>query len=295
MSTIRKRTGEKVFDVLLYLLLLLIMFITLYPFWNQVALSISDDVSAYSTGMLLFPSKISLDSYGLVLQYKLLWIGYGNTILRTILGVSLSIVFTSLTAYPLSKEGLPWNKLFTTFILITMLFNGGLIPNYFLIKNLGLYDTIWALVLPGMIGAFNVFIMRNFFRSIPESLEESAKMDGAGYILIFWKIVIPLSKPVLATVAMWVAVYHWNAWFDSMIYISDTSKQVLQVVLRKIIVENNVEDLNAVLYQMGEKSRFSGRQLQATMIMCSLIPMLIVYPFVQRHFVKGIMLGAIKG
>lgn len=295
MSAIRKSALEKTFDVCLYALMAVVVIVTLYPFWNQVALSISDDASAYATGMLLFPSKVSFASYGLVMQYKPLWIGYGNTIARTALGVTLSIVFTSLTAYPLSKQGLPCNKLFTTLILFTILFNGGLIPNYFLIKNLGLYNTIWALVIPGMIGGFNVFIMRNFFRSIPESLEESAKMDGAGYVLIYWRIVLPLSKPVLATIALWVAVYHWNAWFDSMIYMSDASKQVLQIVLRKIIVENNVEDLNTTLYRVGQASKFSGRQLQATMIMFSLIPMLIAYPFVQKHFVRGIMLGAIKG
>ncbi|MBB6673818.1 carbohydrate ABC transporter permease [Cohnella nanjingensis] len=295
MNPIRKTAGEKTFDLFLYALFIIIMFITVYPFWSQVVLSISGDSSAYATGVRIFPSDLSFDSYGLVFQYKPLWIGYGNTILRTVLGVALSLIFTSLTAYPLSKRGLPCNKLFTTLILVTMLFNGGLIPNYFLIKNVGLYDTIWALVIPGMIGGFNVFIMRNFFRSIPESLEESAKMDGAGYLRIFWKIIIPLSKPVLATVSLWVAVYHWNAWFDSMIYTSDASKQVLQIVLRKIIVENNVDDLNAVLYRAGQGSKFSGRQLQATIIMFSLIPMLIAYPFVQKHFVKGIMLGAVKG
>jgi len=295
MGTMRKTAGEKTFDVFLYMLLAAITIVTIYPFWNQVALSISDDTSAYATGMLLFPKQVSLESYELVFQYRPIWIGYGNTILRTALGVSLSVFFTSLTAYPLSKRGLPGNKLFTSLILFTMLFNGGLIPNYFLIKNLGLYDTIWALVIPGMIGGFNVFVIRNFFRSIPESLEESAKIDGAGHLFIFRKIVIPLSKPVLATVALWVAVYHWNAWFDSLIYISDANKQVLQIVLRKIIVENNVEDINTILYKIGQKSDFSGRQLQATVIMFSLIPMLIVYPFVQKYFEKGIMLGAVKG
>ncbi len=295
VGTIRKTAGEKAFDALLLLALAAVAAATLYPFWNQVALSLSDDASAYSTGMLLVPSKVTFASYGLVVQYKQLWVGYGNTVVRTALGVLLSVLFTALTAYPLSKRGLPWNRLFTTLILFTMLFNGGLIPNYLLIKNMHLYNTLWALVIPGVIGAFNVFIMRNFFRSLPDSLEESAKIDGAGYGLIFRTIVLPLSKPVLATVALWVAVSHWNAWFDSMIYISDPAKQVLQVVLRRIIVENNVEDLNAALYRMGEPSKFTGRQLQATMIMCSLIPMLIAYPFVQKHFVKGIMLGAVKG
>ncbi|MDF2926336.1 MAG: carbohydrate transporter permease [Paenibacillaceae bacterium] len=295
MGAIKKSAAEKAFDVSLYILLALIMLLTLYPFWNQLALSISDDRSAYSTGVLLFPRNISLKSYGLIFQYKLLWVGYGNTILRTVIGVLLSLIFTSLTAYPLSKKDLPWNHGFTSLILFTMLFSGGMIPSYFLIKNLGLYDTFWALVLPGLIGGFNVFVIRNFFREIPDSLEESAKIDGAGHMLIFLKIIIPLSKPVLATVALWVAVYHWNAWFDSLIYISDVKKQVLQVVLRKIIVENNVDDINIMLSQIGQTNRFSGRQLQATIIMFSLIPMLMVYPFIQKHFTKGIMIGAVKG
>jgi len=295
MRTIRKTASEHLFDVVLYLLLILIVVITLYPFWNQVALSISSDESAYSSSVLLFPSKMSFDSYSLVFQYKPLWIGYGNTIMRTVIGVILSLIFTTLTAYPLSKKDLPYNRLVSTFILFTMLFGGGLIPNYLLIKNLGLYNTIWALVIPGMVGAFNVFIIRNFFRSLPESLEESARIDGAGYFLIFRKIVLPLSTPVLATVALWVAVGHWNAWFDSMIYIADPNKQVLQIILRKIIIENNTNDINTIIYRMGEKSQFSGRQLQATIIMFSIIPMIAAYPFVQKYFVKGIMLGAVKG
>lgn len=292
---IRKTASEKAFDYVLYFLLALIVLITIYPFWNQVVLSMSTDESAYSSGVLLFPSSFSFNSYHLVFQYKPLWIGYGNTILRTVLGVVLSLFFTTLTAYPLSKKDLPFNRAVTAYILFTMLFGGGLIPNYLLIKKLGMYDTIWALVIPGLIGAFNVFIIRNFFRSLPESLEESARIDGAGYFLIFRKIIIPLSTPVLATVALWVAVGHWNAWFDSMIYISDPNKQVLQIVLRKIIIENNANDINTIIYKMGSTTQYSGRQLQATIIMFSIIPMIAVYPFVQKYFVKGIMLGAIKG
>ncbi|MFD2331731.1 carbohydrate ABC transporter permease [Cohnella sp. GCM10020058] len=292
---IRKTAGEKAFDWLLYLLLGLIVLVTLYPFWNQVVLSMSTDESAYSSGILLFPSAFSFDSYHMVFQYKPLWIGYGNTILRTVLGVALSLFFTTLTAYPLSKKDLPFNRAVSAYILFTMLFGGGLIPNYLLIKKLGMYDTIWALVIPGLIGAFNVFIIRNFFRSLPESLEESARIDGAGYFRIFLKIILPLSTPVLATVALWVAVGHWNAWFDSLIYISDPNKQVLQIVLRKIIIENNSNDINTIIYKVGSTTQYSGRQLQATIIMFSVIPMILVYPFVQKYFVKGIMLGAIKG
>lgn len=298
MLNVKKSRGDKIFDVFLYLLMLIIMIITIYPFWTQVVISLDGggaESAAYSSGVVLFPSELSLASYKLAFQYDAMWSGYLNTIYRTVLGVILSIIFSTLTAYPLAKRKLPGNKVFTSIILFTMLFGGGMIPSYLLIQELGLYNTIWALVLPGMIGAFNVMIIRNFFRAIPEELEESAVVDGAGYGTIFIRLILPLSKPVLATVALWVGVGHWNAWFDSMIYISDPDRQVLQVVLRKIILENNTSDLTLIMQKMSNASEFTGRQLQATMIMFSIIPMIIVYPFVQKYFVKGIMIGAVKG
>ncbi|WP_106765826.1 carbohydrate ABC transporter permease [Paenibacillus faecalis] len=298
MLNVKKSRGDKVFDAILYLIMTIIMIITIYPFWTQIVISLDGggaESAAYSSGIILFPSEISFESYRLAFQYEAMWSGYLNTIYRTVLGVILSITFTTLTAYPLAKAKLPGNKIFTAIILFTMLFGGGMIPNYLLIQNLGLYNTIWALVIPGMVGAFNVLIMRNFFRAIPEELEESAVVDGAGYGIIFTRIILPLSKPVLATVALWVGVGHWNAWFDSMIYISDPGRQVLQVVLRKIILENNTTDLTLIMQKMSNDSEFSGRQLQATIIMFSIIPMLIVYPFIQKYFVKGVMIGAVKG
>ncbi|MCR8631589.1 carbohydrate ABC transporter permease [Paenibacillus radicis (ex Xue et al. 2023)] len=296
MNHIKATMGEKWAQAALYLLMSTIVLVTVFPFWNQlvVSLSTSSSHAVYSTGTLLFPAGFTLDSYKFAFHYDSLWKGYGNTLLRVTLGVILSLVFTSLLAYPLSKADLPGNRIVTALILFTMLFSGGLIPHYLLIKKLGLFNSVWALVLPNMIGAFNVLIMRNFFKSIPDSLQESAKVDGAGYFLIFRKIVIPLSKPVLATVALWVAVGHWNAWFDSLIYITDTNKQVLQVVLRKIIVDNNMDEINAMLYQSNQFDAFSSRQLQSTIIMLSVIPMLVAYPFAQKYFVKGIMLGAVK-
>ncbi|WP_240418831.1 carbohydrate ABC transporter permease [Paenibacillus periandrae] len=295
MIKTKKTSAEKIGEFSLYLLMIVITVITLYPFWNQVITSISAESTLYTTGMLLLPSKLSFESYHVIFQYKAIWTGYGNTILRTILGVGLSLFFTALFAYPLSKKDLPYNRTITSFVLFTMLFSGGLIPNYLLVKQLGMFNSVWALVLPSMISAFNTLIMRNFFRSIPDSLEESARVDGAGYFFIFRKIIVPLSKPVLATVALWIAVNHWNAWFDAMIYITDSKKQVLQVVLRKIIVDNNMDQLNTMLYQFDQKDMFSTRQLQATVTMFSVLPMLVIYPFVQKYFVKGIMIGAVKG
>lgn len=298
MINVKKSTGDKIFDVFLYLILASIMLVTLYPFWSQVVISLDGagaDSAAYSSGIILFPTQLTFESYKLAFKFDALWTGYWNTLVRTVLGVVLSIFFTAITAYPLSKKDLPFNRTFTSIILFTMLFAGGTIPTYLLIKELHMLNTIWALVIPGMIGAFNVLIMRNFFRSIPDELEESARVDGAGYLRIFTQIVIPLSKPVLATIALWVGVGHWNAWFDSMIYISDPDKQVLQIVLRKIIIQNNMADINSVIQNLGNKTEFSGRQLQATVIMFSIIPMVAVYPFIQKYFVKGVMIGAIKG
>ncbi|MDQ0886545.1 putative aldouronate transport system permease protein [Paenibacillus sp. V4I9] len=290
----KKTKSEKWFDILLYALVSGILLVTLLPFWNQIVISLSSGKGAYSSGLMLVPQNFSLAAYKLALEFTGLWTGYGNTLLRTVLGVTLSLIFTSMLAYPLSKLDLPLNRTITMFILFTMIFSGGLIPSFLLIKNLGLLGTIWALVLPSLVGTYNVLIMRNFFRSLPESLEESAKVDGAGYFTIFCRITLPLSKPVLATVALWVAVYHWNAWFDAMIYIKDPGKQVLQIVLRKIVLENNLDSMQA-LVNRTDTTKHLGRELYATIVILSILPMLIIYPFVQKFFVRGIMLGAVKG
>lgn len=290
-----KTTSDKWFDALIYFVVSCIMLITIYPFWTQLILSMSSGAGAYATGIVLWPKNFSLESYAVSFEYAALWRGYLNTIVRTCIAVSLCVLCTALFSYPLSKPDLPFNKGFTLFILFTMLFSGGLIPIFLLIRNLGLLDTVWALVLPSVVGVFNVLIMRNFFRSLPESLEESAKVDGAGYATIFVKIIAPLSKPVIATVALWVGVGHWNAWFDAMIFISDPHKQVLQMVLRKIIIENNLESFEAMMVKKDSASKFAGRELQATVIMLSILPMLAVYPYVQKFFVKGVMIGAVKG
>ncbi|MCQ6563250.1 carbohydrate ABC transporter permease [Paenibacillus mendelii] len=288
------KTESKIADIFLYAIMTAVLVITLYPFWTQVVISL-DGGDAANSSFMLFPKSITFDSYKLALDFDALWIGYKNTIIRTCLGVALSILATAITAYPLSKKDLPLNRWITKFMLIQFIIGGGLIPNYLLIKYLGMYNTIWALVIPGMISTFNVLIMRNFFRSLPESLEESAMVDGAGYLKIFIRIILPLSMPIIATEALWVGVGHWNAWFDALIYTNDANKEMLQLVLRRIIIQNNPTQFSEVLTKLQEKSPYSGRQLQATVIMLSILPMLVVYPFLQKYFVKGIMVGAIKG
>lgn len=220
--------------------------------------------------------------------------GYLNTLFRTIVGTFLTVLTTCMFAYPLSKKDLPHRSLITFLVLFTMLFGGGLVPTYLLIRNIRLIDSLWVYVLPGLTSAFNIIIVRNFFQSIPESLRESASIDGASDVRILFQIYMPLSKPVLATVSLWTAVAHWNAWFDALLYINSESKQVLQMFLRRIVIENSTQLIEKGLVN-PEVTQFTPETIKAATVIVTILPILLVYPFVQRYFVKGIMLGSVKG
>lgn len=292
-----KRNRFGMFDAIIYLFMIVVLLVTLYPFWSQVVLSLSEKKDIYRPGLLLFPRSFNLDAYKSMLYYDSIWSGYLWTIYRSVLGTVLSTFFTALLAYPLTKKSMPFNKLFSFMILFTMLFSGGLIPSYLLVtKTLKLTDTIWALVLPGMISAFSVFIVRNYFWTLPQSLEESAKIDGASYFRIFLQIVMPLSMPALATISLWTFVGHWQAWYDCMLYMHDSKKFVLQLVIRKILIVNMYVDAAAAIQRATQgQTLVDERQMRAAVIMISILPMLFVYPFLQKYFVKGIVLGAVKG
>lgn len=290
---VKRTKGEILFDCLNIAFMLLLLLITIYPFYYVFLSSISE--ARVAAGIRLLPNKPTLAAYKLLFEYSLLWNAYLNTIVRCILGVTISLLVTALAAYPLSKRWLPFGGALTNYFLITMLFGGGLVPTYLLIKDLNMLNTVWALVLPGAVSAYNTFIVRNFFRSIPEALEESAMLDGADWFTIWTFIIVPLSKPVLATVALWVLIGHWNAWFDAMIYIMNPYKTVVQVILRKIAIEHDSTDVAALMNQMSNTSKFQGDTLESATIMVTIIPMLVVYPFLQKYFVKGIMIGSIKG
>lgn len=284
---------SRLFDITNIAFMVAIIIVTIYPFWYTIVNSFNE-IDAGS-GLVFLPHKFTLSAYDLLFKYKLIWTGYKNTVVRTLLGTVLSLFFTMVTAYPLSKRDLPLNRFFMKFILITMLFSGGLIPTYLQVKSLGLLNSVLALVLPGLLNAFNIFIVRNFYWSIPASLEESAFIDGAGWFRILFRIVIPLSKPVLATIALWVLVGHWNAWFDAMIYITDPQKTVVQVILRRIALERSSTDILVIMNKMSHDKDFSSKTLESAIIVITILPMLIIYPFLQKYFVKGIMIGAIKG
>ena len=264
--------------------------VCIYPFLYILNLSLSANASVAQYGLNLWPKGgITFDNYLLVFRTKTITSGFINTFTRTAVGTVLMLIFTILGAYPLSKKYFPNRTFWTTFILITMFFNGGLIPNFFLIKTVGLYNKFGALIFPGLINTFYLIIMRNFMMTIPDSLEESAKIDGANDIRILISIVLQVCKPIIATVALWTAVWHWNSYFDSLIYISDEKKQVLQVILYRIINTGSNSDVAAVTEELP-----FPEILRASTIMITILPIVLVYPFLQKYFMKGMLIGSIK-
>ncbi|MDR2043562.1 MAG: carbohydrate ABC transporter permease [Clostridium sp.] len=293
----KKMTWSNLLFTIINGCLMIFIIITIYPIWNQFILSFAKREYLYAVEAQWYPKSFNLSSYKVILKYKDVWTGYANTILRTALGTILSLLVTAMASYPLTKKDFPGNKVLTFLILFTMLFNGGLIPSYLLMtQQLKLTNSIWALILPMLATPYNIFIMRNFFMSVPESLEESARIDGAGYFRIFWQIIAPLSKPVLVTVGLWVAVGHWQAWYDNLLYLQKPDKWGLQMILRELLVSNQQENIfQVVKTTFGTAGAVDERQLKSAIIVVSILPMIIAYPFLQKFMNKGIILGAVKG
>lgn len=287
---IKASTGSRIFDVFNYLFLALVGILTLYPFWDAFVVSLSPVEEYLKTSIHLWPKKISLEPYLYMIGLKELWISYGNTIFITIVGTSLNMLVTIMTAYVLSKKHLKGQRIIMFFIVFTMMFSGGIIPLYIVIKNLKLMNTLMSLFIPSAIATYNLIVLRNFFTSIPESLEESALIDGCSEVGTLFKIVIPISKPAITTVTLFYAVANWNQFFAAVLYIYDKDKWPLQLFLRSLLFENDMA------YQAGGESLFMlGQPMKMAAVMMAIIPIMCVYPFFQKHFTKGVMLGAVKG
>lgn len=292
-DSMKQTVGEKIFSVFNMAALGVVALLCLYPFLYTLSISLSTATEASRDGFHLYPKEVSLMSYRVVLSNPDIMMGFLNSVIRTVLGVILTVTATCVAAYPLSRREMPHRSLITFIIVFTMLFGGGMVPGYLLIKNLGFINTIWALVVPGMLSAFSIIIVKNYFQSLPESLVESARMDGAGDWRILFQIYIPLSKPVLATVALWSAVGHWNAWFDAMLYITDDRKQVLQTFLQRIVIESGTRMMELGITETSVLA-YTPETIKAATIIVTILPIICVYPFVQKYFVKGIMLGGVK-
>jgi putative aldouronate transport system permease protein len=288
-------SGEKVFQVFLITFIALMSVAMVYPFIHLLSVSLSTPNEAIRPGIHLYPKEISLEAYKKTFASAQIWVGYKNTVFRTVVGTFFALFMMALTAYPLSKKNLPHRSFFMLFILFTMFFSGGLIPTYLLIKGLGLINSVWVYIFPVMIQTFSLLIMRNFFMNIPNELEDSAKIDGASDFRILFSIVLPLSKPILATIGLWQAVNHWNAWFDGLLYIQDPGKMVLQIFLRKLIVSNESQAMGQIMNQVPGVEIVTPETIKAATLMVATIPILIVYPFIQKYFVKGILVGSLKG
>ena len=292
---VKRSTGDKVFDIVNYTFLIFLTLIVLYPLVYVLSASFSSPYAVTSGQVWLFPKDVSLVGYETVFKDPNIVSGFFYAVYRTVLGPLIGVVMTMMAAYPLSVRDFAGRGVFMKLLTFTMMFGGGLIPSFLNINELGLYGTYWALVIPGAVGVYNVIVTRTFIQStIPYDLYESASLDGCSDLGYFLKVVIPLSKPILAVLTMYVAVGHWNDYFNAMIYLK-SDNYPLQVVLRNIILMNQIDPENMADVDTMMKMQGLAELLKYSLIVISSVPMLILYPFIQKHFVKGVMIGAIKG
>ena len=289
-----KSFGSRLFDVLNYALLFVLTVVFLYPLWYVLVGSISDPVRLFMhNGLLWRPLGFSLQGNRTMLQNPNVGIGYANTIFYVVVGTVLSIFFSCLGAYTLSRPKLMFKKLFTLLVVFTMYFSGGMIPKFLVVKGVGLYNTRMAVILPGVISTWNMIVMRTSFRAIPQSLEESARLDGAGDFTILFRIIVPCAKATIAVMVLYYAVAQWNGWFDAMIYLQDRSKFPLQLFLREILLIN-INNANNAAGNDAADVLYLDTLVKYAMIIISTVPILCIYPFVQKYFMKGVMMGSIK-
>ena len=292
---IRKSPAEKTGHAVVSILLILFCFTTVYPFWHVLMYSASDSRAAMTGGLFFWPRQFDLLAYKMIFKTNQIYVAYRNTVLRTVLGTALSMLLTSLTAYPLSLKRLRGRGGISMFIFFTMLFSGGMIPTYLTVQAYGLIDKFWALILPSAMNAYNLFILRNYFQSIPESLGESAHIDGANSFTVLFRIILPVSTPALAAVTMFYGVANWNAYMDGILYTNSTALEILQVYLRKLMASTGTLNSLSGIDNLTEASRLSEESMKMATIAVSVIPVLVVYPFLQRYYTKGITVGAVKG
>ena len=292
---IRDTTGEKIFYVFNNIFLIILAFVCLYPMYYVLIGALSEPVNMLShRGLLILPLGLSLDSFSRVFQYPMIPIGYRNTLFYVVAGTAINLFLTTLGAYGLSRKRVMFRNPIMFMIVFTMFFHGGLIPTYLWMRQIRILNTFWAMLLPRAISAWNLIIMRTSFAAIPDSLIESAKIEGAGDIHILTRIVIPLSTAVIAVMLLYYGVANWNRWFDALIYLRDRALYPLQLVLREILIANDTSSMTTSAISASDKEPL-GLTIKYSTIIIATVPILTVYPFIQKYFIKGVMVGAIKG
>lgn len=284
---VKKWKSDKIVDICNYFILSVILVICVFPLLYVISVSVTPITEVHKNGgFLVIPRAVTLDAYKTIIDQKMLPRAMGITAYITVLGTAINIVATVMMAYPLSKRKLAGRRFLIPFIIFPMLFGGGTIPTYLLIKNLNMIGTYWALMIPGAVYTYNLLVVKAFFENLPEELFESARIDGANEFYVLWKIVVPLSKPVIMTMVLFYAVGHWETYFDSIMYLPDQNMQTLQVVLRRMLTPNT---------EMNADITIPTMTLQMAMVVFTTLPIIVIYPFIQKYFTKGIMLGAVKG
>ena len=290
-------TVDKIVYTLNYIMLIAFLIIVLYPFVYIVSCSFSSGQALISGKVTLLPVDPTLEGYKAILEYKDIWTGFANSFLYTIAGTLVGLTLTILAAYPLSRFSLVGRRPLMMLFLFTMLFNGGLVPNYMLVLSLGMLNTAWAIILPTALSAYNVIVARTFFiNTIPNELHESAELDGCGEFRFLISIVLPLSKAIMAVLVLWIAIGFWNSYFNPMIYLNDKSKFPLQLILREILLMANVDFTKAAANpELYYKNQQLSEILRYGTIIISALPLMVLYPFIQKYFVQGVMIGSVKG
>ncbi len=290
--------GDIVFDTINTIVMLVIIVITIYPFLNILAISLNEARDSAAGGIYLLPRKFSIDSYETVFQYEGIYHAFIISAVRTVIGTVLALILTSLAAYVMTKKYLIGYRFIYLFFVVSMFINGGLIPTLFLYQRLNIYNTFWVYILPGAFGVYYMILMRSFILQLPKELEESALLDGANEIQTFIKVILPLSKPILATIGLFVAVGQWNAWQDTLFYTTNPNLESLQYVLMKVLQQAEAASMARKVKRSMSQMRtisITPESIKMAITIVATLPIICVYPFIQKHFVKGMMVGAVKG
>ncbi len=288
----RASSADRIFDTVVYSIVILVTVVTLYPFLNVLALSLNDSTDSVRGGISIFPRQLTWQNYEIIFSYPSLLTGFKISVLRTLVGTLLGLASASMLAYTLSRPDFQGRRFVSIFLAMTMYVSGGMVPIYILIRDLGMMNSFAVYVLPGLVSAFNVFVIRSFIDGLPYALQESAKLDGANDFTIFWQVILPLSKPALATIALFLAVGQWNSWFDTYLYNgSNETLTTLQFELMKVLQSTDSGNGD---YRSTNMTQVSPESVKMAITIVVTVPILVVYPFLQRYFVKGMTLGAVK-
>ncbi|MFB7813944.1 carbohydrate ABC transporter permease [Paenibacillus chitinolyticus] len=289
-------TREKAFDWAVYALLTIVSLIVLYPLVFVLVASFSSPEAVMRGEVWLWPKDITWMGYTKIFQNNEILTGYLNTIVYTVVGTAINLILSVAAAYPLSRKDFAGRNAISALMVFTMFFSGGMVPTYLLVKNLGMLNTMWALVIPGAVSVYNIIIMRTFFQSsIPGEMQEAASIDGCSNLGILWKIVLPLSMPIIAVMILFYSVGHWNSYFSGLMYLTDRDKYPLQLFLREILIQGQMQEMLGVGDDSHARNVMEGEAIKYAVVIVANLPVLMLYPFLQRYFVKGVMIGSVKG